>query len=57
MVTTVRLPDGLHERLKRHAGQKGMTFNSYILSALWDMEERRLEEITAGEKRETAGQQ
>ena len=57
MITTIRLPDKLHEILKKHAGQKGMTFNSYILSVLWDIEECRLEEITAGENREVAGPQ
>ena len=34
MVTTTRLPNKLHEELKSQAGQKGMTFNAYILSLL-----------------------
>lgn len=37
MVTTVRLPDELHKRLKREAEKRGMTFNAYVISILWEM--------------------
>ena len=35
MVTTLRLPEELHKRLKREAALKGMTLNAYILMLLW----------------------
>lgn len=38
MVTTIRLPDVLHKRLKEEAKKKGMTLNAYIVSALWEAE-------------------
>lgn len=41
MVTTIRLPDELHGKLKAEAERKGMTFNAYVLSLLWDMQECR----------------
>ncbi|MCM1190636.1 MAG: Arc family DNA-binding protein [bacterium] len=37
MVTTMRLPDELHEDLKKQAERKGMTFNAYLLSILWEV--------------------
>lgn len=36
MVTTIRLPEGLHEKLKAEARHKGMTLNALILSMLWE---------------------
>lgn len=36
MVTTIRIPDNLHKRLKVEAEKRGMTFNGYLLSMLWD---------------------
>ena len=36
MVTTIRLPEELHRKLKEEARQKGMTLNAYIISILWD---------------------
>ena len=53
MVTTIRLPNELHEKLKRQAGRKGMTFNSYILNLLWDMQECQAKKGAAGEKQES----
>lgn len=35
MVTTIRLPEELHKKLKEEARQKGMTLNAYIISILW----------------------
>ena len=35
MVTTIRLPEELHRKLKEEARQKGMTLNAYIISILW----------------------
>lgn len=35
MVTTIRLPEELHSKLKRNAKKQGMTFNGYVLSILW----------------------
>lgn len=35
MVTTIRLPDELHGKLKAQAERKGMTFNAYLISVLW----------------------
>lgn len=37
MVTTVRFPDELHKRLKQEADKRGMTFNAYIISILWNV--------------------
>ena len=50
MVTTVRLPDELHEKLKRQAERKGMTFNAYLLSVLWDMQECQIKKIATRKK-------
>lgn len=36
MVTTIRIPDDLHKRLKAEAEKRGMTFNGYLLVVLWD---------------------
>lgn len=36
MVTTIRIPDDLHKRLKEEAEKRGMTFNGYLLVVLWD---------------------
>ena len=41
MVTTIRLPDKLHKKLKEEAKQKGMTLNAYIISILWRRKEER----------------
>lgn len=38
MVTTIRLPDVLHKRLKEEAKKRGMTLNAYIVSTLWETE-------------------
>ena len=35
MVTTIRLPDELHRRLKAEAEKKGLTLNGYLVSILW----------------------
>lgn len=35
MVTTIRLPDELHQKLKKRAEKRGMTFNGYLLEILW----------------------
>lgn len=35
MVTTIRIPDELHKKLKEEAEKKGMTFNGYVLGILW----------------------
>lgn len=35
MVTTIRLPEQLHEQLKEEAKKKGITLNAYIISILW----------------------
>ncbi len=54
MVTTIRLPDELHEKLKSQAGQKGMTFNAYILSLLWDWLESEVKKVLSEEQQELA---
>ena len=41
MVTTIRLPEELHKKLKREAEQKGMTFNAYVLMLLWGLEKKK----------------
>lgn len=51
MVTTIRLPDELHEELKGQAERKGMTFNAYVLSMLWDVQEGQPKKDAACEKR------
>lgn len=38
--TTIRLPEKLHEQLKREAEQKGMTLNAYVIGVLWDRKEK-----------------
>ena len=40
MITTIRLPDELHKKLKAQAERKGMTFNAYMLGVLWTVCER-----------------
>lgn len=40
MVTTIRLPEELHKRLKKEAEAKGMTFNAYVLMLLWQQEKK-----------------
>lgn len=35
MVTTIRLPDSLHRKLKEEAKSKGITLNCHILNILW----------------------
>ena len=34
MVTTIRLPDELHRKLKEQAEKKGLTLNAYLVSLL-----------------------
>lgn len=36
MVTTIRLPDSLHRKLKEEAKDKGITLNCHILNILWE---------------------
>lgn len=36
MVTTIRIPDILHQQLKEAAERRGMTLNGYLLGVLWD---------------------
>lgn len=36
MVTTIRLPDELHKRLKKEAEKRGLTLNAYVIGILWD---------------------
>lgn len=36
MVTTIRLPDALHQKLKEEAKDKGITLNCHILNILWE---------------------
>lgn len=36
MVTTVRLPEELHKKLKAEARRKGMTANALLLTILWE---------------------
>lgn len=36
MVTTIRLPDSLHRKLKEEAKNKGITLNCHILNILWE---------------------
>ncbi len=35
VVTTIRLPVELQEKLKAAAGARGMTWNAYVLTLLW----------------------
>lgn len=37
MVTTIRLPEELHKKLKKEADKRGMTLNSYLISILWQI--------------------
>lgn len=37
MVTTLRLPEELHKKLKEKAEKQGMTFNGFVLSILWEV--------------------
>lgn len=39
MVTTIRLPDELHELLKQKAEERGMTLNGYMLMILWGIKQ------------------
>lgn len=41
MVTTVRLPEELHRRIKESAQKKGLTVNAVVVSALWESVEGR----------------
>lgn len=36
MVTTIRISDELHKRLKKEAKKRGMTLNAYVISILWE---------------------
>ena len=40
MVTTIRFPEKLHRKLKEEARQRGMTLNAYIISILWNRENK-----------------
>lgn len=40
MVTTIRLPEELHKKLKNEVDKRGMTFNSYLICVLWQVCER-----------------
>ena len=35
IVTTLRLPRELHQKLKEEADRQGMTLNGFVLSILW----------------------
>lgn len=37
MVTTMRIPDELHKFLKAEAERRGLTFNAYLISLLWEI--------------------
>lgn len=37
MVTTIRLPDELHKRVKKEAEKRGLTLNAYVIGILWDV--------------------
>lgn len=43
MVTTIRMPKELHEKLKKEAEKQGMTLNGYLLSILWRSKEVKQE--------------
>lgn len=43
VVTTIRLPDDLYRKLKKEAEKKGMTFNAYVLSILWNRRRTEIE--------------
>ena len=36
MVTTIRLPDELHKRVKKEAEKRGLTLIAYVIGILWD---------------------
>lgn len=36
MVTTIRIPDDLHKRLKEEAEKRGLTINAVVILALWE---------------------
>lgn len=36
MVTTIRIPDDLHKRLKEEAEKRGLTVNAIVTLALWE---------------------
>lgn len=36
MVTTIRIPDDLHKRLKEEAEKRGLTVNAIVILALWE---------------------
>lgn len=40
MVTTIRLPDELHKRLKKEAEKRGLTLNAYVIGILWEQSEK-----------------
>lgn len=45
MVTTIRIPDDLHKRLKEEAEKRGLTINAVVILALW-------ERVRAGREKE-----
>lgn len=34
--TTLRLPENLYRKLKEDAKQRGVSWNAYVISILWD---------------------
>lgn len=36
MITTIRLPDELHRKLKVLAGERGLTFNAMVIVVLME---------------------
>ena len=57
MVTTIRIPDDLHLKLKRIAEHRGMTLNGMLVGILWNasQEEERKETADYGRKYKDAG--
>lgn len=33
--TTIRIPEGLHQKLKKEAREKGLSMNAYVINLLW----------------------
>lgn len=40
MVTTIRMPDELHQKIKKEAEKRGISFNAYVVSLMWEKAER-----------------
>lgn len=45
MVTTIRVPDKLHQEIKKEAEKKGLTLNAYLLGILWETTEKKRENV------------